>query len=305
VSARGWRLGRPALATAILALAATRVAAQELEPQAYSPNPSGMDFLLVGFGRTTGSVVFDPSLPIKDVRARINGTTLLYGHTFGLWGRSASAGLGLPYVWGTVAGEVQEERREIRRSGLADMRARLAVNLLGGPAMALPEFVRRRPRTTLGASLVVAAPSGQYDPAKLVNIGANRWSLKPEIGVAHPTGRWTLETYLGAWFFTDNRQYYGGQEREQSPLGTVQAHVSYTFKPRLWLAGDATFYTGGRTTVGGKVNADLQKNSRLGLTLAVPIGRNHSVKASWATGVSTRIGADFDTLSVGYQYLRF
>jgi outer membrane putative beta-barrel porin/alpha-amylase len=291
--------------TAALALRAAALPAQELEPRAYSPNPTGAHYVLAVLGRTAGGVVFDPAVPIQDVSARVNTATLLYGRTFGLFGRSASLGLGLPYAWGTIEGEVQEQRRAIRRSGLADGRLRLAVNLLGGPALAPRAFATRRPRTTLGARLVVAAPTGQYDPAKLVNIGANRWSVKPELGVAHPAGRWMIEAYLGTWLFTDNREFYGERRREQSPLGTAQAHVSYTFKPRLWVAGDATFYTGGRTTVGGRVNADRQKNSRLGLTLAVPVTSHQSVKASWGTGFTTRIGGDFDTLSVGWQYLWF
>ena len=65
--------------------------------------------------------------------------------------------------------------------------------------------------------------------------------------------------------------------REQDPIGTFQAHVSYTFKPWLWLSADATFYTGGRTTLDGAVKADLQRNSRvddpqLCQAFAAPVG---------------------------------
>ena len=294
-----------ALATAGLAFAAATLAAQDLEPRTYAPNPTGANFVLAAFGRTTGSVVFDPSLPFENVTAQVNGATLLYGRTFGLLGRSASAGLGVPYVWGTMEGEVQEEYRHIRRSGLADLRLRLTMNLVGGPALAPADFAKRRPRTSFGSSVVVVAPSGQYDPAKLVNIGANRWAVKPEVGVVHPAGRWMLEAYAGAWLFTKNPDFYGGQSREQSPLATLQGHVSYTFKPRLWVAGNATFYTGGRTRIAGEPKADLQENSRVGLTLAVPITRRHSIKAAWATGFTTRVGGDFDTVIVGWQYLWF
>jgi hypothetical protein len=305
VGAAGTPGRRSACAAALAVVACAPLWAQELEPRAYSPNPTGARYVLLVVGRTSGSVVFDPSLPIVNVEARVAGATLLCGGTFGLAGRSASLGAALPYAWGTLEGDVEEQRRSIRRSGLADARLRLAVNLAGGPALALPAFAVRRPRTTLGASLVVAAPTGQYDPARLVNLGANRWSLKPELGVAHPAGRFMLEAYAGAWLFTPNREFRGGPAREQSPLGAVQAHVSYTFKPRLWVAGNATFYAGGRSRVGARTNADRQENARLGLTLAVPIGRRHSVKAAWATGVTTRIGGDFDTLSLGWQYLWF
>jgi len=138
-----------------------------------------------------------------------------------------------------------------------------------------------------------------------VNVGTNRWAFKPEVGLSHPSGRWFLELYAGTWLFTVNDDFFGGSRREQSPLLAVQGHFSYTFRPRLWLAGDATFYTGGRTTVDGVEKADLQRNTRLGLTLAVPVKRRSALKASWSRGVVTRVGGDFQTLALGYQVLWF
>jgi hypothetical protein len=114
-----------------------------------------------------------------------------------------------------------------------------------------------------------------------------------------------LEAYAGLWLYTDNTDFYGGSLREQSPLGTFQVHVSYTFKPRLWIAGDATFYAGGRTKLDGVRKDDRQENSRLGLTLSLPVGRRHSLKLTWANGFTTRIGGDFDTLSLAWQTLWF
>jgi hypothetical protein len=288
-----------------LALPAAAAFAQELEPRAYSPNPTGANFVLLAYGHSSGNVVFDPSVPITDVSAKVNQGALFYGRTFGLFGRSASAAVQLPYVWGNVEGDVFEERRTVHRSGLGDLRLRLTSNLVGGPALAPKEFAQRRPRTTLGASLVVIAPTGQYDPSKLVNLGTNRWSIKPEVGLSYPAGRWFLEGYAGAWLFGDNADFFGGSRKEQQALASLQAHVSYVFRPRLWLAGDATFYTGGRTTLDGVRKADLQRNTRLGLTLSVPVRRRGGLKVSWARGILTRIGGDFDTLAVGYQFLWF
>jgi hypothetical protein len=288
-----------------VAIGAASARAQELEPRAYSPNPTGANFVLMAYGRTSGDVEFDPSVPLTDVSARVNQTALFYGRTFGLFGRAASAAVQLPYAWGTVEGNVFEERRSVYRSGLADLRLRLTANLIGGPALALGEFAQRRPRTTLGASVLVLAPTGQYDPSKLVNIGTNRWTLKPELGLSHPAGRWFVELYGGVWLFADNTDFFGGSRKAQDPLVALQAHLSYNFRPRLWLAGDATFYTGGTTTVDGVRKADLQRNSRLGLTLAVPVKRRGAVRVSWSRGVVTRIGGDFTTLAVGYQFLWF
>jgi hypothetical protein len=284
-----------------LGLGAASAGAQELTPRVYAPNPTGGNIVQLSYGRATGGVLFDPSLPLDDVSAAINTGTLLYGRTFGLFGRSASAVVGLPYVWGDIDGFVEGEYRKVTRSGLGDMRMQITVNLLGGPALPPRQFAAHRPDTILGLSFVVAAPSGQYDPSKLINIGSNRWSFKPEMGVSKTLGPWYLELYGGVWFFQDNRNFFGGSVREQDPIGTFQAHVSYAFKPRLWVAADATFYTGGRTTVDGVANADLQSNSRLGVTLALPVGRRSAVKVVWATGFTTRVGADFDSLGVAWQ----
>ena len=279
--------------------------AQELEPRAYSPSPTGANYILIAYGRTAGDVVFDPAVPITDVEAAVNMGALFYGRTFGLFGRSASAAVQLPYAWGDIEGDVFETRTKVHRSGLADARFRITANLVGGPALAPKEFAQRTPRTTLGASLVVVAPTGQYDPSKLVNISTNRWVFKPELGLSHPAGRFLMDVYAGAWLFTANPDFFGGSRREQAPLFTFQTHVSYTLRPRLWVAANATYYTGGQTTVDGVRKADLQRNSRYGFTVAVPIKRRSGIKVSWARGLTTRIGGDFDTLAVGYQFLWF
>jgi len=294
---------RPLALAALIFLASAVLAAQQLEPRAYSPSPVGANFIVAGYTYQTGDVVFDPSLPFSDVTANINGTALAYVRTFDLLGRTASAGLIVPYAWWHIQGKVQEVAREIHRAGLADLPLRFAVNLLGGPATTPAEFAKRQPETTLGFSLVVVAPTGKYDSSKLINIGANRWSFKPELGFSQPIGRWFFDVYGGVWLFTTNQDFFGGQTKHQDPIGVIQAHVSYNFRPRLWVAADYTYYWGGQTTVNGRANADLQRNSRVGLTASVPIARAQSLKFSWSRGATTRIGADFSTYSVGYQFL--
>lgn len=290
------------LAAGLLAVSAR---AQELTPRVYAPVPTGANLAALNYGRSTGDLLFDPSLPFDDVDARINSGSFLYGRTFGLFGRSANALVSLPYVWGDIAGLVEGEPQQVMRSGLGDLRGQLTVNILGGPALSPREFAAHRSKNILGISLVMSAPTGQYDPAKLINIGSNRWSLKPQLGFSRSVGPWYLELYGGVWFFGDNTNYFGGGLREQDPLGTFQAHISYTFKPRLWLAANATFYAGGQTTLDEQVNADTQSNSRLGVTLALPLGRRANLKIAWATGFTTRIGADFDSLGIGLQTVWF
>ena len=282
------------------------VSAQELEPRAYSPAPIGANFVLAAYAYQTGEILFDPSLPFSDVEARINGVVGGYGRSFSLAGRTASAAIAVPYAWGPIDGNVAEEYRKIRRSGLGDARLRLAANLIGGPALTFAEFRTRKPATTLGASLVVVAPTGQYSNEKLINIGSNRWAFKPEVGLSHPAGRWTLEVAAGVWLFANNEEAYPGTvERSQDPLASFQAHVGYTVRPGLWIAADATWYSGGRTYADGVPGDTRQSNSRAGLTASVPFARSHSVKVSVSTGVSARVGTRFDSYGIAYQYLWF
>jgi len=284
-----------------LLLVVGSVQAQELEPRAYSPSPTGYNIVVVADTYSTGDVTFDPSLPVTDAKANINLSALGYVRTLGLAGRSASAGFVLPYVRGDLDGNYLNEPTSVYRSGVGDPRLRLAVNLMGAPAMTPEEFVKRQPATLLGASLAISAPLGQYDPAKLVNIGTNRWGIKPELGLSRAFGRWTLEGVAGAWFYTDNTDFKNGKTRSQEPISSLQWHVIYTFRPRMWLALDANYFYGGRTSIDGKENNDVQRNSRMGVTFALPITREQSLKFAYSQGAITNIGANFKSFGVAWQ----
>lgn len=289
------------LALLAFLLASPELCAQQLEPRAYSPNPVGSHFVVVGLGESSGGVALDPSLPIENVRGTTDVALAGYGQTFGLFGRVASLALVLPYANAAFDGDVFETAHHVTRNGFGDLSMRFAVGLLGSPAVSLAEFMHRKPAPALGVSVVAVAPTGQYFPDKLINLGGNRWSFKPEVGFTWPAGAWDFELTAGIWFFMDNEDFFGGVVREQEPLTTTQAHVSYTFRPRLWLAASWTYYTGGRTTVDSVRHADWQSNQRYGITGSVPLWRTQSLKFSWSKGAATRIGSDFTTYSLAWQ----
>ena len=165
------RIAQAGIAALLIAGASRDASAQELEPRAYSPSPLGVNFLGLSYLRSTGGVAVDPALPLSNIDAEVNTGSLSYARTFGVFGRSASIGFLLPYSQADVSGEVFEQQREVTRTGLADPRFRLAVNLLGGPALDREEFAARTPTTTLGTSLTVVAPFGRYDSSRLINLG--------------------------------------------------------------------------------------------------------------------------------------
>ena len=149
-------------------------AVQELEPRAYSASLAGTNFLVLACSRNSGGVVFDPTLPVEEVTAQLNGYSLGYFRSIMLLGRSANISLGLPYAAGSLRGKVQGEPARITRSGLADPRLRLAVNLIGAPVLNPNDFGKYKARNTLGASLTVSTPLGQYDPVRYKNSNGDR-----------------------------------------------------------------------------------------------------------------------------------
>jgi hypothetical protein len=293
---------------AVVLTAAGQASAQDLEPRAYSASPLGTNFFGVVLGTSQGGVLFDPSVPITDAEASINLTSLGYGRTFGLWGRQGLVTVAVPYAWGDVKGFVGEETeaRRVTRSGLTDVRARVSLNLIGSPALDRAAFAAAPRRTILGLSLTVQAPIGEYDNTKLINLGTNRWALKPEVGVSVPVGRWFLDAYVGAWFFTTNDEFYPGEvTRRQDPVTTFQLHGGYTFQSKAWLAFDATWYGGGSSTSDDGPPSERLSNSRIGATLAIPITRAQSLKIGASTGASARVGSDFDSVAVAWQMVWF
>lgn len=291
------------LCMAALVSAAPYARAAELEPRIYFNTPVGLNFLLAAYGYSEGGLSTNESSPLKDPHLRIHTEVLAYARTLDVWGKSGKFDVILPYsqLSGYAMVDGQPRYRDV--SGMNDPRFRFSVNFYGAPALSLREFAGYRQDLILGASLQVSAPVGQYDSAKLVNLGTNRWSIRPDIGISKAFGPLTLELSAGVIFFTENDDYFGGTTLEQDPVLTAQAHVIYSFGRGVWGALDGTYDYGGRTTVGGVRGDDVQRNSRAGATLALPVSRNHSIKLYASTGVSTRTGSDFTLGGIAWQYL--
>jgi hypothetical protein len=279
--------------------------AQELAPRAYWPAPEGTNVLSLAYQYSTGDVVTDPSLPIAGVESRIHVVQASYQRTFDLLGRAANLQLNLPYSRARTEGFYLGQPASRDVSGMVDIRARLSVNLRGAPSMTPEQFraLSDKPEMLIGISLLIQAPTGQYDTDRLINLGTNRWSVKPALGVIYPITRdWMLEFELGGWFFADNNEFLG-QTRRQDPILSTELHLVKRFQGGLWTSLDANFYTGGRTTVGAQRSADLQRNSRFGATMTWPFKPHHALRGSFSTGLVTESGGDYKVFSIGYLYV--
>lgn len=289
----------------LLVLVTAPAGAQSLEPRLYVPLPTGLNVVSLSYNHTNGGVIFESAVPVADLRATMEGGTLAYARAFGLFGRAAQIQAVAPFVDGTAKGVVggQDASRDL--SGLADPMIRLAVNLRGGPARRRADMAGKRLGTIVGASLSLSTPLGEYDTDRRLNLGANRWSLKPELGLVQPWGktkRWAFEAYAGVELFGDNDAYLDTSTVSQDPLWTLQTHLIRILGRRGWVALDGTFYRGGDSAVDGVVQNEYQENARLGATAAWSLGPGHTIKGSFSDGVYTRFGGDFTVFAVGYSY---
>jgi len=290
-----------ALALVLIAVATT-ANAQDIEPRAYSNAPIGVNFLIAGGVLTRGGLSFDPAVPVTNAQLEQSSAVLGYAHVFELWGRSGKFDIVLPYTWlsGTADRRGQPVEREV--NGLGDPKLRVSYNFYGAPALRLPEFSQFEQDLIIGASLQVSVPLGQYDNERVINLGTNRWSFKPELGISKALGSLTLEVTGAATFFTNNTDFFNGKTRSQDPIYSFQGHAIYGFRSGIWGSLDATYLTGGRTEIDGELGSDLQRNWRFGSTLAIPIDPNYSVKLYASTGVSARTGNNYDLVGIALQY---
>jgi hypothetical protein len=278
------------------------VRAQDLEPRAYSNSPTGLNFLITGYSYATGTVLTDPTLPLDNVSNDAHVGFLAYARSLNVFGKSAKCEVVVPF--GSLFAQGVVSGRPVERfvTGFSDPAFRFSMNFIGAPALTAAQFKDYRQDFILGASLRVIVPLGQYDDTRLVNIGTNRWSFKPEIGCSKALGRWTVEVAPAVNFYTDNGDFFGGKTRAQAPIYSVQSHLTYTFAPSCWLGLDAGFFVGARTTVDGVKNNDQQEGPRVGATLALPVTRNHSVKFYAQTGFNADREHDFNIVGIAWQY---
>ncbi len=284
--------------------------AQDLAPRAYIITPVHSNAVTLSYAFFSGDLLLDGALPIENATAKVSVSVFSYAHSFRVLGRSASFAVSLPYGIGNFHGTVAGAETNAYRSGMLDSSYRLSVNLIGGPAMDLEEFRKWQQKTLLGISFKIVAPTGQYDPTKLINYGTNRWAFKPEVGLSQRWGHWVADTYGAVWFFTTNHDFFsqnqfspGTNTQKQNSTFAFEGHLSYDVKPRLWASLDGNFWVGGQTSINGIQNPNtLQRNSRVGTTVSLPVSRHQSFKFSYNRGAYVIYGGNYQNISAGWQY---
>jgi len=300
----GFNRNNSAWCIGLLVLLGQPVLAQEVEPRRWSHLPVGANFAGVAYAYTDTDISLDPVLQIENASAEIQTAALSYVRALDVFGKSGRIDFLIPYSTGRWEGLLEGQPASTRRSGFNDPRVRFAVNLMGSPAQRGVEFQQFKVNTIVGAALEITAPFGNYREEKLINLGTNRWTIRPQIGVVHNWDKWAAEITASAWFFTDNDDFLGDQTREQDPLFSVQSHLIYTFRPGLWMSLSAAYGGGARSTIDGIEAGDQIGKFLWAASFGFPIDRRQGFKIAYMGGATRKnTGDDYGRVIFAYSMM--
>jgi len=259
--------------------------AQDIEPRRWTNMPVGTNVLGVGQVYTIGDLNVDPTLQLEDADVEMHTTVVSYNHYFSLFGKTARVDALLPFQSGRWKGRLAGVKESVRREGLADPRLRLSVNLVGAPALSREEFREYRKEhsvdTTVGTAVAVNFPLGQYKDDKLINLGQNRFTIRPQLGVLHTRGPWSFELSGSIFFFTDNDDFFDGKRLEQDPLYGMQGHVVRTFASTYWVAAGLSYGVGGESEIDGEGKDDSKSILLYGASFGLSITGAQGVRVGY------------------------
>ena len=283
--------------------------AQELTPRRWSHLPLDTNIAGIGYVYTQADIFLDPVLQVEDLELEMNTVAVRYIRTLEFLGKSSRFELGQGFQDGTYKGLLQGEPARAHRQGLTDTVLRFSSILYGAPPLKGKEYQQHRQSvaandTLIGAALIVQLPTGDYSENQLINIGSNRFTIRPQVGVTHQRGKWIYETSASMWYFTDNNDFWNGSERQQDPFWAFQSHVIYTFKPGFWTSASIGYGIGGQNEINGINKDDANENLAYSLAAGYSFTRQIGVKIAYiGTRTQTDKSFDSDNDAVGLSWV--
>jgi len=269
----------------------------------FDNTPVGTSQLELSYAYANANASIDTSLIVSGAKFHLDQGTVNYTRYFGLMRH-------LIFVEGSVplahlSGSIAETNVRGAISGAGDSTYSIAALLKGGPALSARQFQGYRPTTAMAISLTVNAPTGQYNPNILLNLGSGRWSFKPELAISHPFGpenKWQCDVYAHAYFFSDNTSYRGKEILRQDPLPGLEGHISYSVLDRLWVSTDFLYAFRGTTFVNGVDQNDAQETVFLGTEASLSLNPQHSVALQFSKAIVHQNGPALVGFTVKYNF---
>ncbi|NKB34872.1 MAG: transporter [Pseudomonadales bacterium] len=294
------------LSTSLLSIAAPPLDAQELEPRRWSHLPSGGNFLGGGPAITRGDIFFDPVIRAEDAELDMDTSVIKYIHSFEFFEKSARVSVQQGHQNGVWSGLLDGVPTTLQRVGLTDTVLRFAINLKGAPPLSGQDYQAYRGsqsgETIVGLGLAVQLPTGEYFDDKLINLGSNRYTFRPQIGAVHNRGNWSFEGTASVWLFTDNDEFFGGNRIEQNPLLFLQGHAIRNFPQGHWMGLSVGYGYGAETTINGLDQDNRREDWAWALSYGFPLATGSSLKLVYAgTETKTLTGLDSDSFIVAFS----
>jgi hypothetical protein len=280
--------------------------ADELEPRRWAHLPIDTNFAGSAYAFTNADIALDPVLKIEDGQVDLHTFAAKYIRTFELFDKTARVSLLQGYQSGRWSGLLDGVPTTVKRNGLTDTFLRFAINLSGAPPLQGIDYAEYRAaaevETIVGAALSVQLPTGDYMNDKLINLGTNRYTFRPQFGVIHTRGDWSLEATGVIELYTDNNDFYNGKELEKDPLYIIHSHLIYTFRPGVWAGASGGYNYGGRSTVDGAKKDDRNQNIVWAVSFGFPVSRHLGFKLAYiGTRTQESTGIDSDTFALGFS----
>jgi hypothetical protein len=281
---------------------------QDIEPRRWASLPLGTNVVGAGYAHTFGDIFLDPLLQAEDVSVNINAFLVSYVRPFKIANKLARIDVTLPYAIAKWEGLLAGEPTTVYRNGFVDPRIRFSINLFGPPPNGpkeLQEYFKDHPvNTTLGVSIAVKLPLGQYYNDKLLNLGQNQFVIVPQIGVVHNWNRWSYEFTGSAIFYGDNPDFFGGKKKKQDPTLAFQTHLIRQFKPGYWASISAAYGLGGQSIVNRQPNADNRQDLQGAFSFGFPVSKYQGMKLAYVRSETLRdIGSNLNVLILGWSLL--
>lgn len=276
--------------------------AQFTDPRTYDNTPVGVNQLELAYAYAQSNASIDTSLIVAGAKLKLNAGTVDYTRYFSFLHCLAWVEASVPLAG--LDGSVTGTKIHGSSTGAGDSSYQVAVLLKGGPALSVAQFADYKPTTTVGVSLTISAPTGLYNAHKVLNLGADRWSFKPELAVSHPFGpeqKWEVDGYANAYFYTDNTSYLGTEILRQQALPGLEGHISYSFTNSLWASVDTRYSFRGDTFVNGVNQNNGQQNFTLGSEVNVSVNPQNSLAFEFAKALLHQNGPAYTGFAVKYS----
>ncbi|MBK1876829.1 transporter [Pelagicoccus mobilis] len=302
---------KPNLLAILLAIAlASPCLSQDIEPRRWTPLPVGTNVVGFGYGSASGDTTFDPVLNVENAKTSVDSVAFSFVKPIALARRTARLDVLIPQLNARWDGLIDGRPQTVKRSGLGDPIVRFSFNFLGSPARRLKEFIEQnrknagKSKTVAGAALSLTLPWGEYQSDKLLNLGQNRYTLRPQVGVVHTRGDWSFELTGSTFIHSDNDDFFNGGTRSQDPLYAAQTHLIKVFKPGLWAAISMGYGNGGKSEVNGVSKNDRRESVLQAFTLGLPLTRSQNMKMAYIrTNAKNNLGSTLDSFIIAWSHM--